>query len=40
MPFPCGGSSGVLSGLFFEGILFHPGILSSCVGFLVPSRYR
>lgn len=40
MPFPCGGSSGVLSGLFFGGILFRPGILSACVGLLVPSRHK
>lgn len=37
MPFPCGGSSGVLSGLFFGGILFHPGILSACVSLPAPS---
>ena len=40
IPFPCGGSSGVLSSLFYTGILFHPGILSACVGFLVPPRHR
>lgn len=36
----CGGYSGVLSGLFFCGIIFHLPILSACVGFLVPSRNR
>ena len=40
MPFPCGGSGGVLSGLFFCGILFHPGVLSACVGLLVPLLHR
>lgn len=40
IPFPCGGSSGVLSGLFFGGILFHPAILSSCVGLLATSWNR
>ena len=40
MPFPCGGSSGVLSGLFFGGIICYLPILSACVGFLVPSRNR
>lgn len=40
MPFLRCGSSGVLSGLFFGGILFHPGILSACVGLLMPPWYR
>lgn len=39
LPIPCGGSGGVLSGLFFGGIICHLPILSACVGFLVPSRH-
>lgn len=40
MPFLCGGSSGVLSGLFFGCIICHLLILSDCLGYLVPSRNR
>lgn len=40
MPCPCGGSSGVLSGLFFGGIICRVSILSSRMGFLEPSRHR
>lgn len=40
MPCPCDGSSSFLSGLFFGGFICHLPILSSCVGFLVPSWHR
>lgn len=40
MPCPCGGSSGVLSGLFFGGIHCRSPTLSACICFLVPSRHR
>ena len=39
LPIPRGGSDGVLSGLFFGGIICHLPILSACVDFLVPSRH-
>lgn len=40
MLFPCDGSSGFLSGLFFGGIICHLPILYACVGLLVTSRHR
>ena len=40
MPFPCGGSSGFLSGLFYGCIICHFPILSAHVGFLVPPQHR
>ena len=39
MPFPRGGYSAILSGLFFGGILFHQATLSACVALLVSTQH-